>query len=215
MKELNGLNLKNMIKTIIFDFGNVFINLDIEGALKYALKAFEIDALSEEMTAFNSLYEQGLISTDEFLGFYAENFPKLSKDELIEVWNFMLKDFPEHRLKFLKELKATSKYKLILLSNTNELHINWIKENISIYEDFKNCFDTFYLSHEIQLRKPNSDIFEFVLNENNLKSNACLFIDDNKDNINTAESLSFKTWHINPKTEDITNLFNIKTHLFD
>jgi glucose-1-phosphatase len=133
-----------MIKTIIFDFGNVSINLDIEGAHQHALKSFNIDALSEEMMVFNSFYEQGLISTNEFLEFYSENFPKLSKEDLIEIWNIMLKDFPKHRLEFLKELKTSSKYKLILLSNTNDLHIEWIKENISFFEDFKNCFDAFW-----------------------------------------------------------------------
>ncbi|MFD1614272.1 HAD family hydrolase [Gelatiniphilus marinus] len=204
-----------MIKTLIFDFGNVFINLDIEGALQHALSTFKIESLSDEMTAFNSLYEQGLISTNEFLGFYTENFPKLSKEDLIKVWNFMLNEFPEHRLKFIQNLKKENNYKLILLSNTNELHINWIKENIPFYNEFKNCFDAFYLSHEVNLVKPNEDIFKFVLNENNLKANTCLFIDDNEDNTKTAETLGFKTWHINPNTEDITNLFNIKTHLFD
>ncbi|WP_034040301.1 HAD family hydrolase [Wocania ichthyoenteri] len=204
-----------MVKTIIFDFGNVFINLDIEDALQHALETFNIESLSDEMTAFNSLYEQGLISTDEFLEFYTENFPKLSKEDLIEVWNFMLKDFPKHRLEFLQNLKKENKYKLILLSNTNALHINWIKENISFYEAFKNYFDAYYLSHEVHLVKPNNNIFEFVLNENNLKANACLFIDDNKDNINTAKYLGFKTWHIDPNTEDVVNLFNTKNHLFD
>ncbi len=204
-----------MIKTIIFDFGNVFIDLDLEEALQYALKTFKIESISDEMIAFNSLYEQGLVSTDEFLEFYTENFPKLSKEELIKVWNHMLKGFPEHRLAFLKELKASSKYKLILLSNTNELHINWIKRHVLFYNDFKNCFDAFYLSHEIHLVKPNKNIFEYVLNENRLKGNECLFIDDNKDNISTAESLAIKTWHINPKTEDVAHLFNIKNHLFD
>ncbi|SFZ92182.1 putative hydrolase of the HAD superfamily [Flaviramulus basaltis] len=203
-----------MIKTIIFDFGNVFINLDIEGAKNYALEKFDVNALSDEMLAFNSFYEQGLISTDEFLEFYSENFPKLSKDELIDVWNYILKDFPKYRLEFLKELKASSKYKLILLSNTNELHINWIKQNILFYEEFKNCFDAFYLSHEINLVKPNTDIFEFVLDENDLKNNECFFIDDNQDNINTANKLKVKTWHINPATEDITNLFKTKDKLF-
>jgi putative hydrolase of the HAD superfamily len=203
-----------MIKTIIFDFGNVFINLDIEGAHKYALDTFKIDALSEEMLAFNSFYEQGLISTSEFLDFYSENFPKLSNEALKDVWNFMLKDFPKHRLDFLKELKASSKYKLILLSNTNELHINWIKENVSFYEDFKNCFDAFYLSHEINLVKPHVDIFEFVLNENNLKPTECLFIDDNKDNIKTANTLKIETWHINSENEDVSKLFKTKSDLF-
>lgn len=204
-----------MIKTLIFDFGNVFINLDIPGALKYALSSFKMDSLSDEMIAFNGLYEQGLISTDEFLDFYAENFPKLSKAELIEVWNFMLKDFPEYRLDFIKNLKQENKYQLILLSNTNELHINWIKKHVPFFQDFKNCFDAFYLSHEINLAKPNTSIFEFVLNENAIGAEGCLFIDDNNDNINTAKLLGFKTWHLNPETEDVINLFHTKSQLFD
>lgn len=203
-----------MIKTIIFDFGNVFINLDIEAAHKHALETFQIESLSEEMLGFNSFYEQGLISTDEFLEFYSENFPKLSKEDLIDIWNFMLKDFPENRLAFLKKIQQSSKYKLILLSNTNALHINYIKEHISFYEEFKNCFDAFYLSHEINLVKPNQDIFEFVLNENKLKAEECLFIDDNQDNLNTANTLKIKTWHINPETEDVISLFDTKKNLF-
>ena len=155
-----------MIKTIIFDFGDVFINLDKEGALKLALEKFEIDSLDEELQSVNALYEQGLISTDEFLEFYADNFPKLSKDELKSIWNFILSDFPEHRLQFIKQLAKDNNHQLILLSNTNELHIDYIKKNVSFYEDFKNCFDQFYLSHEINLRKPNADIFNFVLTLN-------------------------------------------------
>lgn len=203
-----------MIKTIIFDFGNVFINLNLEGAHKHALETFQIESLSEEMNGFNSFYEQGLISTDELLEFYTENFPKLSKEDLIHIWNFMLQDFPKKRLDFLKTLQKSSKYKLILLSNTNQLHINYIKEHVSFYEEFKKCFDAFYLSHEINLVKPNKDVFEFVLNNNHLNAEECLFIDDNLDNINSATSLKIKTWHINNKTEDIVDLFTIKKELF-
>jgi putative hydrolase of the HAD superfamily len=203
-----------MIKTIIFDFGNVFIDLDIEGAIKNTFQLLNIDSLSEEMIAFNSLYEQGLISTNEFISFYKDNFTNLTSEELVDNWNYMLRNFPEHRLFFLKELKASSKYKLILLSNTNELHINWVKEHVSFYEEFKNCFDAFYLSHEIHLSKPDKAIFEFVLNENNIIATKCLFIDDNKDNIKTAKSLNFNTWHINPESEDVSNLFKTKKAIF-
>ncbi len=203
-----------MIKTLIFDFGNVFINLDEESAMKNTLNLLEIDSLSEEMIAFNSFYEQGLISTDEILEFYSKNFPKHSKKNLIDIWNFMLKDFPKHRLDFLQGLKKEKKYNLILLSNTNELHINWIKENILFYEDFKNCFDAYYLSHEINLSKPNKSIYEFVLNENTLKANECLFVDDRKGNTNTADLLGIKVWNINPKNEDVSDLFKIKNKLF-
>ena len=203
-----------MIKTLVFDFGNVFLNLDIDGALKKALETFKMNEVAEEMIAINCLYEQGLMSTNEFIEFYFENFPNVSEDSIIDTWNFMLKDFPKQRLEFLKGLKDASKYKLILLSNTNELHIDWVKTNISFFEDFKNCFDKFYLSNEIQLRKPNDDIFEFVLKENNIESKHTLFIDDNKDNIKTAKKLGFNTWHLNPETEDVVTLFETKKELF-
>lgn len=203
-----------MIKTIIFDFGDVFINLDKEGALKLALEKFEIDSLDEELQSINALYEQGLITTDEFLEFYADNFPKLSKEDLKYIWNFIIKDFPEHRLKFIKQLAKDNNHQLILLSNTNQLHINHIKEHVSFYEEFKNCFDQFYLSHEINLRKPNADIFDFVLNENNLKAEECLFIDDTLENTQTAEQLGINVWNNNPATEDIVDIFTIKKELF-
>ena len=203
-----------MIKTIIFDFGDVFINLDKEGALKLALEKFEITELDEELQSINALYEQGLISTDEFLEFYADNFPRLPKDELKSIWNYIIKDFPEHRLQFIKQLAKDNNYQLILLSNTNELHIDYIKKNVSFYEEFKDCFDQFYLSHEINLRKPNADIFNFVLTENNLKAEECLFIDDTLENTQTAQQLGINVWNNNPATEDIVDIFTIKKELF-
>ncbi|WP_336128716.1 HAD-IA family hydrolase [Mesoflavibacter sp. CH_XMU1422-2] len=203
-----------MIKTIIFDFGDVFINLDKEGALKLALEKFEITELDEELQSINALYEQGLISTDEFLDFYADNFPKLNKEELKSIWNYIIKDFPEHRLQFIKQLAKDNNHQLILLSNTNELHIDYIKKNVSFYEDFKNCFDQFYLSHEINLRKPNADIFNFVLTENKLNAEECLFIDDTLENTQTAQQLGINVWNNNPATEDIVDIFTIKNELF-
>ena len=121
-----------MIKTLIFDFGDVFINLDKVGAMKNALERFKMETLSEELEAINTLYEQGLLTTEEFLGFYQANFSYLTKEEIIDAWNYILKDFPEERLDFLLQLAQENKYQLILLSNTNELHINWIKKNIYI-----------------------------------------------------------------------------------
>lgn len=203
-----------MIKTIIFDFGDVFINLDKEGAHQHALQLFGLDEFPEELIAINTLYEQGLIETEEFIDFYEDNFEGVSRQQIIDAWNFMIQDFPKYRLDFIKELKAEGKYKLILLSNTNELHINFIKEHVSFYEEFKSCFDNFYLSHEINLRKPEASIFEFVLAENNLNPEECVFIDDTLENTTAAADLGFYTWNNNPKTQDVINLFELKTHLF-
>ncbi|MFK7780829.1 HAD family hydrolase [Psychroserpens sp.] len=202
------------IKTLIFDFGDVFINLDKEGAMKNALDLFELDELPRDLISINTLYEQGLISSEEFIEFYTENFPKLSKNNIINAWNFILKDFPKERLTFLQNLKKEHHYKLILLSNTNALHIDWIRERVSFYDDFKSCFDQFYLSHEIHLRKPNTDIYEFVLTENKLKAEQCLFIDDTKDNTDTAAQLGLHVWNIDETKEDIINMFTVKKDLF-
>jgi len=203
-----------MIKTLIFDFGDVFINLDKEGSMQNALDLFEIEMLSEAHIKINETYELGLCTTDEFLSFYLKNFPKLSREAIIKAWNYILIDFPKSRLNFIKTLAQEKKYNLILLSNTNELHIDWIKANIAFYEEFKSCFNVFYLSHEIHLRKPNKDIFEFVLKENNLKAENCLFIDDTAENTDTASQLNINVWNNDPKTEDITDLFSIKKDLF-
>ena len=102
----------------------------------------------------------------------------ISETEAISLWNSLILNFPLHRLDFIKALAEQKKYKLILLSNTNELHIKHIKEHVSFYNEFKACFDAFYLSHEIGLRKPNANVYEFVLAQNNSNPDDCFFIDD-------------------------------------
>ncbi len=72
-----------MIKNLIFDFGDVFINLDKKGAMDRALNLFGMDTLSDEIHAINTLYEQGLLSTTEFVEFYMDNFPNLDEDEIV------------------------------------------------------------------------------------------------------------------------------------
>ncbi|WP_299550211.1 HAD family phosphatase [Seonamhaeicola sp.] len=202
-----------MIKALIFDFGNVFISLNEAYTLNY-IKHFESSEHFNDIIETNLSYEKGLISTDAFLDAYKTYFPDQSKEDIIFKWNSILGDFPKHKLDFLKDLKENTNYKLILLSNTNELHMDWIKKHIPFYKDFKNCFDAFYLSYKIHRRKPDKAIFNFVLNKDQLKAEECLFIDDNKDNIRSANYLNIHTWHLNSKKDDVCNLFNVKSNLF-
>ncbi len=202
-----------MIKAIIFDFGDVFINLDKDGTNK-KLRTINVEALPEKVLAKNREYEQGFVTSDEISEYYRTQFPQIGKEEFLDSWNSMLMDFPEYRLKFIQKLSEEKNFKLILLSNTNENHIEHIKENILFFEDFKSCFDAFYLSHEIGMRKPNPDIFEFVLKENDLLPQECLFIDDTLENIKTASGLAFHTWNIEPTHEDVIDLFTTKKDLF-
>ncbi|MDN6280803.1 MAG: HAD family phosphatase [Psychroflexus sp.] len=202
-----------MIKTLLFDFGDVFLNLDKKATAR-ELTQFNLKDFTPEMWAINKKYEKGLVTTDAFTDFYLDVEKSLSKDSFVKAWNSILIDFPNHRLDFIKNLKKQGDFKLILLSNTNELHIEWVKNHIAEYEEFKACFDQFYLSHEVNFRKPDAEIFEFILSENQLQASETLFIDDTKEHTSSAAKLGINVWHLDPEKDDVTELFTQNPNLF-
>jgi putative hydrolase of the HAD superfamily len=180
------------IKNIIFDLGGVIINLDIQQTI------LEFNKLSE--TPFESIYTQikqhqifdlfdkGLISESDFF----EELKKIintnkTNQELITAWNAMLLDFPLERLSLLETLK--SKYRLFLLSNTNETHINAFEADLFKTSGSKNLepfFEKVYYSCRMGMRKPDQIIFDHVLNENKLIPEETLFIDDTQQHVDGA-----------------------------
>ena len=200
-----------MIKNIVFDFGDVFINLDKEATFDQ-LRALGVTNFSIEMIEVAKQYEIGKISTQQFVDTSKLMFPTISEIEFKNAWNAILKDFPLHRIHFLRKLADSKKYRIFLLSNTNSLHISWIQKTwgSKLYSEFKKCFEKFYLSHEIHLRKPNEDIYKFVLNTNRLVPEETFFIDDTEENTITASTLGIKVWNINPTCEDVVDLFSQK-----
>lgn len=195
-----------MIKNIIFDFGGVLIPIN-ESLTQQAFNNLGAKKnLSEQASIFNE-FEKGKLTSDEFLTkiqpFF---FRKIFKPELVNAFNSMLKPLPAERKNFLKRLKKD--YRIFLLSNTNELHINHIKEVAGRFEykQFYRQFEKVYYSHEVGRRKPDAEIFEMVLKENDLKAEETFYIEDGKKHIETAESLGIKTWHFNPEEDDINDL---------
>ena len=108
----------------------------------------------------------------------------------------MLLDLPEKRLALLLSLK--SKYKLFLLSNTNAIHIKAISNQLgnTQWKDFCNLFDKMYLSHEIGVRKPSIEAFQFILKQQKLNPNEVLFIDDSPQHIEGAKKLGINCYHL-------------------
>lgn len=200
-----------MIKNIVFDFGDVFINLDKEATFK-RLKELGVNEFTIELLELAKQYEMGMITTQEFVNTFKSYFPSISETDFKNAWNSMLLDFPLYRLSFLKSLANSKKYRIFLLSNTNDLHISWIQKTWGrkLFSEFKNCFEKFYLSHEIHLRKPNKNIYEFVIESNKLTPEETFFIDDTEENTVVANKLGIKTWQINPNSEDVVDLFSKK-----
>ncbi|MEL6304360.1 MAG: HAD family phosphatase [Bacteroidota bacterium] len=200
-----------MIRNLILDFGDVFINLD-KPATARAMMPFGFTGIDADLQNLFNAYEKGTISSDAFLNATAQRFPKASRAELVAAWNAILLDFPDTRLEFLEQLAAEGRYRLFLLSNTNEIHIDHVKKVMGQekFNSFQNAFEVFYLSYEMGMRKPDSEIFQFVLDQNQLQPEETLFVDDTLENISSAQQLGIQTWHLQVGQEDFLEL---KSHL--
>jgi putative hydrolase of the HAD superfamily len=195
------------IKNIILDFGDVLINLDKPATAK-AMIEYGFQEITPSLDALFKDYEKGLIGSSQFLDEVALHFPKANRDYLVKAWNAILLDFPEHRLQFLESLANEKEFQLFLLSNTNDLHIECVKQQMGMerFDRFKNAFDVFYLSYEMGMRKPDAEIFEFVLDENRLIAEETFFVDDVVENTNAAAQLGIQVWNLQVGQEDITQL---------
>ncbi len=204
-----------MIENIIFDLGDVFVNLDHK-KFQEELNYLGLKDITSNLIGFNQLYEKGLVSTKDFKAYYKNVLQKggFSEEELVNSWVSILGDFPLHRLLFLERIPK--KYRLFLLSNTNELHIDHVQTKFgnTFYDRFVNCFDKIYYSHEINMRKPDADPFQLIVSENKLSPSATLFVDDTLENIEMAIHLGIQTWHINPEKDDVSELFDVKSDQF-
>ena len=196
MKKFNNL---------IFDFGDIFINLD-KNAVENNFKKLGLSHWNEDLQANNRAFETGKIDENVFLMAIQNYLPNESLETIKEVWNSILNDFPLYRLEFLESIKDD--FQIFLLSNTDAIHIQRFRENVGeeFYHRFFNCFNKVYYSYEIEMRKPNKEIYEFVLKEQNLIANETLFIDDRLDNIKTAASLGIHVWCLQVGKEDVIDL---------
>jgi len=195
-----------MIEAIIFDFGDVFINLDKQ-ATPLALKKLGLTEWNSHIDTLNFNFEKGLISRADFLIGLNQSVPGATPQEVLDAWNAVLLDFPLYRLEFLEKL--SKKYPLFLLSNTDSIHINHFKETNgdAFYNRFYNCFQKVYFSYDLGQRKPELEIYNYVINENKLNPEKTLFVDDNLDNIVGAQKTGLQVWHLQKGKEDVIELF--------
>jgi FMN phosphatase YigB (HAD superfamily) len=199
------------IKNIIFDLGGVIINLDIPKTIsefnKLSNQPFESIYNQLQQTPVFDLFDKGQITEKDF---FIELKKALQNDvtdeELLFAWNAMLLDFPKHRLELLSKIKPN--YRLFLLSNTNESHVLEFEKTLFAshgYQNLEPFFEKVYYSCRMNQRKPNADIFESVLNENNLVAEETLFIDDSPQHVEGALTLGVKAMLLE-KNNEVENL---------
>ena len=187
------------IKHIIFDLGNVLLNINPDLTYK-ALADLQIPDFER---VYQSLLQQNIfedlevnkISGQQFIDIIKQTAQiPLQDHSIINAWNALLLDFPLRRLQLLQQLQLH--YDLILLSNTNEIHEQQFNKTLHQSHGIPNIgvfFDKVYYSHKVGIRKPAPQIFELVLNECSFSPQHTLFIDDLEQNTLAAAQLGIQT----------------------
>lgn len=188
------------IKNIVFDLGGVLIDLDFKNGTNGLQKAGFTNA-KEQLLAFEresifQRFELGEMTENEFRNAIRKNsIVTLTDTEIDNLWNQILLEIPRKKLELILDLRG--KYRVYLLSNTNPIHWNYIRNNAFNYRGFRvnDYFEKTFLSFEMHLAKPDKAIFEKMLQDANLLPEETLFIDDMEVNCKAAEELGIQAYH--------------------
>ena len=187
-----------VIKNILFDLGGVLYHIDYELTIKafekLGIKDFHVHFSQKQQNNLFDRLETGKISDEGFIKEMKVLLPHCTREEIINAWNALLIGIPQENIQLLKTL--SKHYRLFLLSNTNSIHINRI--NKLLYKDYNiksldPFFDKVYLSHQIGMRKPNGETFEWVLKDAGILAQETLFIEDSIQHIVSANKLGIQT----------------------
>lgn len=196
-----------MYKNIILDLGGVILNVDynrlIESFASYGVKDFDKIYTQKNQVDIIDRFEEGKCSIEEFRDGIRELVKMdLSDSQIDNAWYSMILDLPKERIQLLGILKL--KYKLFLYSNTNELHVNYLRETLTKefgFDIFQTLFSKAYLSNEIKRRKPHSESFSWVCNDAGILPEETLFIEDTLHHIEGAKKMGLNTyWLTNGET---------------
>ena len=191
--------MDNSIKNLVFDFGGVLIDIDIERCVDaFRTLGFAADALVgkyHQQGVFRD-FELGNISSEVFCQAVRHDAGRLVSDEqIVEAWSRMLVSIEPVKLEKLLELRK--RYKVFLLSNTNVLHWN---ASLPMFAQgglrVTDYFDDIFLSFEMHLSKPDVRIFQSLVCRAGIFPHETVLIDDSAANCEAARSLGWHTFRV-------------------
>ena len=176
------------IEALLFDLGKVLINFNFETGLQalHSCCSISRDRLEEILWDENWIrrYERGEISTREFHKYLCDTADlRLELPQFCEMWSSVFVPglmISEDLLAALKQ-----RYPLILVSNTNEVHVEFVRANYRVLD----YFDHHIFSCEVRSLKPASKIFEHAIAAAGSPPETLFFTDDREENIEAARRL--------------------------
>lgn len=177
-----------MIKTFIFDLGKVIVPYDHDRGLLLleAHCGIAVDDLRRRIFASEELnsYQTGKISSIEFYEALKQILDlKMDFEEFARIWNHTFTLTPLIEEAVIENLAG--KFRLLILSDTNELHFEFIRQKFPILQ----YFDEFVLSYKIGAQKPAEEIFRAAIEMANCRAEECFFTDDILTNVEAARKV--------------------------
>lgn len=186
------------IRNIIFDLAGVVLNLDLqrdtEALLSIGLPDFE-GCLKDENIAVPMLaYLNGLKDADVFCDeIRPQCRANVTDEEILWAMDEVLDTVPEERVRLLIGLRE--KYRTFLLSNIYDTAWQHAVREIERHGvRVGECFERMFLSYEMGLAKPDSAIYQRVMEETGIVAGETLFLDDSRSNVEAAKSLGMQAY---------------------
>lgn len=188
-----------MIKNVIFDIGNVILKFDRDFLLKHFYDGKDYELLKKELFLNWEMLDEDKLTLEEYqldaLNRLPSHLHSYAKS-VLNYWEYYMhySDGIIDLIMFLKE----KGYKLYILSNMTRHFIKQAYKFPILKE-----FDGIVYSAPIKMIKPNPNIYEYLLNNYNLKGEECLFIDDTEKNLAGAARFNINTFHYKQNTKEL------------
>lgn len=177
-----------MIKTIIFDIGNVLAGFaweDFFSSFGYDAETLDRLGRATVLSPDWNEYDLGNLSDEEILQLFIENDPSLEKELRRTLADFSgLLTRYDYAIPWIEELRERG-YRILYLSNFSEKALR----ECSTVLDFVPHTDGGIFSCHVRLTKPDPAIYRLLLTRYGLTPQECVFLDDTPRNINAAEAL--------------------------
>ena len=174
-----------MIQAVIFDFGNVLCSFRVttffENLARHSTTTVErFQALMPEISHLAIAYETGLMSSEVFFLRFSElTGIRIAREDFIRSYTTIFTPI-EGTFEAIRRLKG--RYRLGLLSNTNEWHFEYSIRTVEVFP----LFDAVTLSYEVRAMKPAPAIYNDMLRKLGLPAETCVYFDDLQENVDAG-----------------------------
>ena len=183
------------INTLLIDIGEVLVHME-RGILIERMKAlteFSEEKIERHLDSFNDIaaYERGELTTEQFCQRVSDLFQiSISLVNFKAAWSdiFILSQNQPTLLSPNLFRQLSKLYKMVAISNTNEMHFDYLSQICPTVNDF----DHYALSYQIGCLKPDEKIYQVALEKAACAPSEALLIDDRLENIEGGERLGIR-----------------------